>query len=313
MIENLFIFCVSIFLIIKGATLSTKYAFRVSEKLKISKYVVGFIIVAIISIVPETLVSINSALAGVPSMGLGTLLGSNVADLTIVFAIIVFFANRNIQVESKILKENIIYPFFLLIPIILGLDGYYSRVEGLVLVIIGLIFYYIALRENKENEPTAIRVEIDKKSKDHHILFLVLSLVMLLVGSYFVVSSTIDIANYIGVSSVVVGMLAIGLGTTMPELFFCLSAISRNHDSLAIGDILGTVLADATIVIGILALISPFYFPTKIIYIAGLFMVFASILLFYFMKTGKSLSKKEAMLLASFWILFILIEIIVNG
>lgn len=313
MIENLFIFCVSIFLIIKGATLSTKYAFQASEKLKISKYVVGFIIVAIISIIPETLVSINSALAGVPSMGLGTLLGSNVADLTIVFAIIVFFANRNIQVESKILKENIIYPFFLLIPIILGLDGYYSRVEGLVLVIIGLIFYYIALRENKENEPTPITVEVDKKSKDNHILFLVLSLVMLLLGSYFVVSSTIYIANYIGVSSVVVGMLAIGLGTTMPELFFCLSAISRNHDSLAIGDILGTVLADATIVIGILALISPFYFPTKIIYIAGLFMVFASILLFYFMKTGKSLSKKEAMLLASFWILFILIEIIVNG
>lgn len=316
MIENLFIFSVSIFLIIKGATLSTKYAFQASQKLNISKYVVGFIIVAIISIIPETLVSINSAIAGVPSMGLGTLLGSNVADLTLVFTIIVLFAGRSIKVESKILKENSIYPFFLLIPIMLGLDGFYSRTEGIVLIIMGLIFYYLAFKKNKEEkttDKTPSNIGIENKSKGKDILFLVFSLAMLLVGSHFVVFSGVNIANYMGVNSAVVGMLVIGLGTTMPELFFCLSAIKKKHDSLAIGDILGTVLADATVVIGILALIDPFVFPKKIIYIAGLFMVFSSFLLFYFMKTGKSLSKKEAILLASFWILFVLTELIING
>ncbi len=108
-------------------------------------------------------------------------------------------------------------------------------------------------------------------------------------------------------------MLVLGLGTTMPELFFCLSAVKRNHDSLAIGDVLGTVLADATVVIGLLALINPFSFPQKIIYIAGVFMITASFLLFYLMRSGKNITRKEAFMLVIFWLLFASVEIILNS
>jgi len=314
MIENLFIFAVSIFLIIKGATLSTKYSFRIADNFKISKYVVGFIMVAIISIVPEIFVSLNAAIAGVPSLALGTLFGSNIADLTLVFAIVIFFAGRSIKIESKILKENIIYPFFLLIPIVLGFDGFYSRWEGLGLIIAGLIFYYLALRNNTKDEEEAEESILElKTNKKKDVYFLIASMAALLVGSHFVVVSAVDIAASLKVSSAVIGMLAIGVGTTMPELFFCLSAVKRNHDSLAIGDVLGTVLADATIVVGFLALIDPFAFPQKIIYIAGIFMVASSFLLFFFMRTGKTLSKNESYLLFFFWLLFVVVEITLNS
>lgn len=312
MLENIFIFAVSIFLIIKGATLSTRYAFQIAESYKLSKYIVGFIIVSVISIIPEIFISINSALEGVPSLGLGTLFGGNIADLTLVFAIIIFFSGRGIKIESKILKENVIYPFFLLIPIILGLDGYYSRWEGLSLIIAGLIFYYISIKKNTEKQIIP-EINTENNSRKNNILFLLLSMSLLIVGSHFIVTSSVHLASYLGVSSAVIGMLFIGVGTTMPELFFCLSAVKRNHDSLAIGDILGTVLADATIVVGLLALISPFYFPQKIIYSTGIFMVAASFLLFYFMKSGKILSKKESYLLLFFWLFFVLIEIIINS
>jgi len=152
MIENLFIFAVSAFLIIKGAMLATKYSFLIAENFKLSKYIVGFIIVAVISIIPETFVAVNSAVSGVPSLGLGTLFGSNVADLTLVFVIIILVAKRGVKVESKILKDNVVYPFFLLIPIILGFDGHYTRLEGLVLIIAGLIFYYLAFKNNSEKQ-----------------------------------------------------------------------------------------------------------------------------------------------------------------
>lgn len=314
MIENLFIFAVSIFLIIKGATLATKYSFRIADNFKISKYVVGFIMVAIISIVPEIFVSLNAAIAGVPSLALGTLFGSNIADLTLVFAIVIFFAGRSIKIESKILKENIIYPFFLLIPIVLGFDGFYSRWEGLGLIIAGLIFYYLALRNNTKDEEEAEESILElKTNKKKDVYYLIASMAALLVGSHFVVASAIDIAASLKVSSAVIGMLAIGVGTTMPELFFCLSAVKRNHDSLAIGDVLGTVLADATIVVGFLALIDPFAFPQKIIYIAGIFMVASSFLLFFFMRTGKTLSKNEGYLLFFFWLLFVIVEITLNS
>jgi len=108
MIENIIIFTVSFVLIIKGATLSTKYAFQLAESYKLSKYIVGFIVVAVISLIPEFFISINAALQGVPSLGLGILFGGNIADMTLVFAIVIFFAGRGIKVDSKILKENII-------------------------------------------------------------------------------------------------------------------------------------------------------------------------------------------------------------
>lgn len=312
MIENIFIFAVSLFLILKGATLSTKYAFQLAESFKLSKYIVGFIVIAVISIIPEIFISINSAISGVPALGLGTLFGGNIADMTLVFAIVIFVAGRSIKVDSHILKENIVYPFILLIPIVLGLDGHYSRWEGLGLIITGLIFYYLAFKNNKEKQivPNTETIKINNRLIDG--IFLLFSMLLLLIGSHFIVTSTINIADYLGINSVFIGMLIIGVGTTMPELFFCLSAIKKNHDSLAVGDILGTVLADGTIVIGLLALINPFSFPQKIIYSAGIFMVMSSFILFYFMRSGKTISKKEGYYLFLFWLTFVLVEIILS-
>ena len=99
----------------------------------------------------------------------------------------------------------------------------------------------------------------------------------------------------------------------MPELFFSLKAAKKDDDSLAVGDILGTVLADATIVVGILALISPFSFPQKIIYITGMFMVASSVILLRFMNSGKTISKREGVVLFFFWIIFALVEFLINS
>ena len=141
---------------------------------------------------------------------------------------------------------------------------------------------------------------------------LLFSMAILLAGAHFTVTSATSLANYFGVSPILIGMLIVGLGTTMPELFFSLKSVKKRDDSLAVGDILGTVLADATIVVGILALISPFSFPQKIIYITGMFMVTASFVLFRFMRSGRILSRKEAYMLVAFWLVFVLVEFIVN-
>lgn len=313
MIENLFIFFVSLFFIIKGATLSTKYSFKIAESYNVSKYVVGFFVVAIISIIPETLVSINAALQNVPAMGLGALFGSNIADLTLIFAIAVLLAGRSLKIESKILKANAVYPFILLIPIALGIDGFYSRWEGLALIFTGIVFYALSFKREQRTRPVVVEETKVDTNKKLDFVYLIVGLVLLLTGSHFVVTSGIEIATILNLNKAAMGMLFIGLGTTMPELFFCISAVKNNHDSLAIGDVLGTVLADATIVIGILAMVSPFAFPRKIIYIAGLFMVAAAFILFYMMKTGKNLTRSEAMLLIFFWVLFVSTELILNS
>jgi cation:H+ antiporter len=295
-------------MVIKGSTMATNYAGRLAESFRLSKYTVGFIIVAVISILPETFIAINAAISGVPSFGLGMLFGSNIADLTLIFAILVFYAGRSLKVESKILKNHVIYPFILLFPLILGLDGHYTRIEGVILILAGAIFYYLALKEGTDGTMP----EVPNNGRYKATLMLIVSMAILLVGAHFTVTSATSVANSLGVSPILVGMLIVGLGTTMPELFFSLRAIKKKDDSLAIGDLLGTVLADATIVVGILALVSPFVFPQKIIYVTGAFMVVASLILFKFMKSGRAITKKEAHLLFFFWVIFVLVELLAN-
>lgn len=308
MISNLFIFIAAFFMVIKGATLSTKYAARLAESFRLSKYTVGFIIIAVMSVLPETFISLNAAIKGIPSFGLGMLFGSNVADLTLVFAIIIFFAGRNLKVESKILKNRAVYPFILILPLILGLNGNFSRLEGAALILAGGIFYYLALKKG-----TSGAIDLNKSSDRYkNLLILLGSMAIMLIGSHFTVISAVALANYYLVNPILIGMLIVGLGTTMPELFFSLESVRKKDDSLAVGDILGTVLADATIVVGILALIAPFSFPQKIIYITGAFMVTASFILFRFMKSERILSKKEALMLFAFWLLFIIVEVFAN-
>ncbi len=295
-------------MVIKGSTMATRYAGRLAESFRLSKYTVGFIIVAFISILPETFIAINSAIGGVPSFGLGMLFGSNIADLTLIFAILVFYAGRSIKIESKILKTHILYPFILLFPLVLGIDGRFSRIEGITLILAGAMFYYLALRDGaSRTAPLVIG-----SSRYKHSVMLLLSMGILLVGAHFTVTAATSVASGLGVSPILIGMLVVGLGTTVPELFFSLKSVKKRDDSLAAGDILGTVLADATVVVGVLALINPFSFPQRIIFVTGVFMVVASCTLFYFMKSGRSISKKEAHILLLFWVVFVLVEFMVN-
>lgn len=173
---------------------------------------------------------------------------------------------------------------------------------------LGGAFYYFTLRDGTTGAPTVG----DGKDRAINFLMLLVSMAILLVGAHFTVASATIVANGLGVSTILIGLLIVGLGTTMPEMFFSLQSINKKDDSLAIGDLLGTVLADATVVVGILAIINPFLFPQKIIYITGLFMVIASFVLFKFMHSGHTLTRREAYSLFIFWIIFVLVEFIAN-
>lgn len=308
MIDGAFIFIAALLIIIKGATMATRYATRLAESFHLSKYAVGFIIVAVISVLPEAFIAINSAIGGVSSFGLGMLFGASVTDLTLIFAIIVLFAQRGLKVESKILKNHVVYPFLLFLPLVLGMDGYFSRLDGVALIIAGMVFYYIALRNGTSGGATPAH----EHSRYANFSMLLFSMALLLVGAYFIVASATTLATLLGIQPILIGVLIVGLGTTMPELFFSLESVKKRADSLAIGDILGTVLANATVVVGILASVSPFSFPVKIIYVTGAFMVVASLVLFHCMRTGRALTRREAFMLIAFWIVFVLVEFIAN-
>lgn len=298
----------SLAIIIKSADFTVRYSTKIAESLKLPKYIIGFLIVAVISILPETMVSINSALENAPALGLGTLYGSNVADLTLVFALTIFLSNRGLKIENKLIENRWFHVGAIAVPLILGLNGFYSRFEGVILIATGLAFYLYILQRNK----SAIKIEREPFSYRNLFLFLI-SLGVLLLGANLAVKYSIDLAELLNINPIFVGMFIIGLGTTLPELTFAVKAAKHNHDDLALGDVLGTVVADATIVVGLIAIISPFSFAPQLVYVTGLFMFLAIVLLFYFMKSDKILSKKEALFLILFYISFVIAELFISG
>jgi cation:H+ antiporter len=307
---NLALFLASLFVLVKSADYAVRYSSRIAKIFRISEFIVSFFIVAVISAFPEGTVSIISAIKGIPEFGLGTLLGSNVADLLLVFGIVALFSMNGITVKSAILKKDLFYLILLLVPIIVGFDGNMSRADGIILILSGAIFFITLSIESKLFKKKFNEV------KDHkwilNSILLLISLAFLLASAYYTVKFGVDFANDVRIPPFLVALTIVAIGTCLPELIFSLKAVKRGHDALALGDILGTVITDATILVGVIALIRPFDFNPLIIYVTGTIMFLAGAIVISFIKSGKVLSKKEGIYLLMFYILALIIEFVAN-
>jgi len=305
-IPNLILFLISLAVLIKCAGYSIKYSSRLAKVLRLPEFFVSFFIIALISVIPEASISIVSALEGEPELGLGTLLGSNVADLTLVFGIVALFSSKGIKVKSKILSNNFFYLILFLFPLILGFDGKFSRIDGGILLLLGLLFYVKIYTDS-----TRFRKKFNHTKKEpffKSFIFLIISLAILLLSAMFTVKYAVNFANEIKLPTVLIGLTILSVGNCLPELIFSIKAVRNNRDGLALGDILGTVITDATIVLGLVALISPFTYNPFNIYIMGTAMFLAGVFATIFMKSDKSINKLEGILLIIFYLLFVVIS-----
>jgi cation:H+ antiporter len=309
-IINFVLFLVFLAILIKFAEYAVKYSSNLSRALKLPEFIISFFIIAIISILPELTISIMSAIQGNPELGFGTLLGSNIADLTLIFGIVALFSYNGIKVKSKVLENHFYYLILLLFPLILGLDGKFSRIDGIILILLGLSFLgKIYLDRNKFHKKS----NKERKPFLKNLLLLTLSIGIILFSSFLTVKFAVNFAYDIKLSTVFVGLTILAIGTCLPELIFSIKAIRKKHYDLAIGDILGNVLIDTTIVLGLVALISPFSYNPYNIYIMGTVLFLSGIFVTIFMKTEKSINKFEGILLILFYIFFIFAEFFLSN
>ena len=299
------------FFLIKSADYATRYSSRLAKIFHLSEFVVSFFIVAVISTFPEATISIISALKGIPELGLGTLLGSNVADLALVFGIVAVVSIKGISIKSEILKKDLFYLALLLFPLLLGFDGHFSRIDGALLVLAGIFFFFTLSIESKMFRKKFNNLKNPDLFKNF--ILLVLSLVILLISANYTIQFAVSFANDIRIPPVLIGLTILSIGSCLPELFFSIKAVKNNHDELAIGDILGTVIIDTTIILGVIAIISPFYFKPILIYVTGAAMFIAGLLMVFFITSGKTLTRKEGVYLLLFYLLYLVIEIVINN
>ena len=300
------LFFAMLLILAKSAGFAAHSASKLARAFHFSEFLVSSLIVAVISASPETIISFISAFKGIPEFGLGTLLGSNVADLTLVFAIVALFSAKGIKVKSVILKRHFFYLMLLLLPVALGWDGHISKLEGGFLII-GCLMLFIMMYKDGHH--------VSKKVRHKHLhplrnfFILVLSLSLLLISAYYTIKFGVLFAEEIHIPAVVIGLLVVSLGTCLPELFFSYRAVKDKHYTLALGDILGTVIFDATLIIGIISLIHPLYFDPLIMYTAGVFMFLAGLLVTSFILYKHKITKTQAVILLLFYLAFVAVQI----
>jgi cation:H+ antiporter len=227
---------------------------RVSRHFGVSEFSISFLGVGLVSILPELLIGLNSAADGASSFGLGIVFGSNVADLSLVVGIVALVSG-SLSLSRRTLSHLKYVVGLVALPVILLLDGSLSRTDGLLLIGVFVLYALLMLWSHK---PERVRKHVyhsDWKRDAVVVVFLVL--VMVLAGE-MITTMAEQISAALVLPLVLVGAM-LAVGTCLPELLFSLRATQSNHVEMGVGDVLGNVVADALLAVGLIAVFSPIH------------------------------------------------------
>lgn len=250
--------------LIKGADLFVDGSSGIAARFGIPQLVIGLTIVAMGTSAPEAAVSISAALKGSADITIGNIVGSNILNILIILGLSSVIVP--IAVASSTIKIEI--PFMIAITgimLLLGLDGTIGLIDGIILVLLFaayLTYLFIAAKKNKENQEEAAKMLSVPKA----IIFAVLGLAMIVLGSNVTVDAATAIAQAIGLSERFIGLTIVALGTSLPELFTSVAAARKGNADIAIGNIVGSNIFNILFVVGLSALIVPVPFAANFIF-----------------------------------------------
>lgn len=306
-------FVVSCLVLVRAGTWVVGSLSRIAQFLGWREFTVAFILMAFASSVPELFVGITSALHFSPELSFGNVVGSNIVNLTLAVAIGVLIAG-SLKAEAAVIRRSSAYTAIIgMLPVILILDRSLSRVDGLILLL-ALVFYFhrFALHEERFT-----KVFKNKFNRDWTGFKLFLKdvgkffggLALLLLAAEGIVLSASFFATAAGISLVIIGALIVALGTNLPEIVFGIKAVTMGHKEMVLGNLMGSVVVNSTLVLGLTALICPLEIPNFSPYLAGILFTVATVTFFgVFSRTGREITKKEGLVLLGIYAAFVLVE-----
>ena len=309
MVGNFLEVIAGLVLLIWGADRFVHGAAATARNLGVAPLLVGLTVVAFATSAPEILVSVVASMRGEPGLAIGNAIGSNIVNVGLVLGCVAIV--RPIQLRSATLRREM--PALLavtLLTVSLFLDSYLSRVDGLVMLT-GLVIVMIWLARlgfrSAPSDPIKAEYEAEipaNVTMPMALFWLAFGLGTLLVGAQLLVDGSIEIARILGVSEVVIGILLVAFGTSLPELAVSLVSAMKGEYGLAIGNIVGSNIFNLLAVIGIAATVHPAALAPSVLSLHIFVMVAFTLVLFAmtYDYDGKSeLSRVEGVaLLAAF-------------
>lgn len=307
MVLNIILLIIGFVILIKGADLFVDGASNIALNFKVSKMLIGLTIVAFGTSAPEFAVSVKGLLSGSFDIVLGNVIGSNILNILLILGVAAMI--HPLVVKSNTVKKEL--PITLLITSLFAvllsdnlfdksMSNNFTRGDGIVLILFFLVFIYylINLMRNKVEDSTDEKVLSLPKS----FLYTFVGLVMIILGSNFVVDSASYLAKAFGVSERIISLTIIALGTSLPELVTSVMATKKGEYDIAIGNAVGSNIFNIGIVIGLPVTILGGISKIAFSYIDLIVMVVTALMLYLFSKNDYKISKREGL---SFLILFV--------
>ena len=252
---NLIGLILSIVVLVWGADKFVDNAALIAKRLGLSELTIGLTIVALGTSAPEIFVGISSVLSGTEELALGTVIGSNISNIALIFGV------SCIGLSAMPKKTPPIQFFaFLLSAIVLALamlDLQISAYESISLLLVFSIFTYVTFKyrtgeqESDNNQVNPIQSKILFTS-----LMLLIGLIALILGSRYAVLNAKEIAIMMNVSQLVIGLTIIAIGTSLPELAATISAILKKKNDMVVGNVIGSNVLNITLVVPIIGFFS---------------------------------------------------------
>jgi cation:H+ antiporter len=308
-----FILIVSgLILLVLGGNWLLKSAIGLSLKCNISKIIVGLTIVSFATSAPEMIVSVKAALSGFSDIALGNIIGSNIANIGLVLGVVLLINAINLDTTFLRLDWPVTMVTTILLFIFLVIDGVLSRSEGVIFIMILILYILYLIKIN-----TKIETEADFKNEQKIsgnlsfkmiFIFLVLGGFGLWLGSELLVNGAVNLANNFGVSERVIAITVVSIGTSIPELASSIIAAVKKESSISIGNIIGSNIFNILSVLGITSIIHPIENIDVRILESDIYWMLAFVFILLpllFLPKRFSLSFKEGVVLILMYIVFI--------
>ena len=245
---------VGFILLVKGADVMVKSAVQIAVKLNIPQSIIGATFIGFGTSAPELFASTGAALNGNLSLGIGNIIGSNIANSLLVVAVLYLFIDKS---YNKKIKLNPTSSFWMMIVTTVFVSSYmlineFPLILGVtLLVLVCAITYKLVNEEAIDEEEYLDEVIVNVWPKA------LLSLIATVYGSSLVVDNAIQLAELFGISSIVIGVTVVALGTSLPEVAGTISAARLKKPDLVFGNIFGSNLFNIGLVGGASIIIQP--------------------------------------------------------
>lgn len=307
MLIDIVFIVVGVAMVLMGADRLTEGASSLARRMNVPEMIIGLTIVAAGTSAPELFVSLVSALKGTPGLAVGNVVGSNTMNCMLIVGCAAVVAPMTIS-RSTVKKDIPCSVGASVLLLLLTLNGYLGRTEGIVLLACFVLFMAYTLMQAKKGQAEPVVVEGKKINPWLSVLWVVAGLAMLVVGSNLFVDSASDVALSLGISDGVVGLTVVAGGTSLPELATSVVAARKGQSAIAIGNVIGSNVFNILLILGLTSAICPL--QTEGITAVDMAVMLGSVaLVWFFSYTRYTVERWEGALLVGLYLVYLFLLI----